>query len=321
MNELEIINKLTKIIGQPSRGYSRIGDDVAYFSPKKGKIVIKSDMLVGRTDIPTGMSFWHAARKSIVMCVSDFSAKGIVPNAVLISLGLKKDTTKKQVQELAEGFKKAKNEFQIEFLGGDTNETDDLIIDCLMIGFGSRIISRKGAKIGDLVVTSGLFGYSSAGLKIMLNRLHVDKVFKNKAISSIILPKPKLKLGVSLGQKKLLSSSIDSSDGLSMSLYEIANQNHVGIEIQKLPVDKEVLMFAKTNKLDFKELVLYGGEEYEIVGTIPKTKINYAQKIARETGENIHIIGKIVDRPSEVYMIKKGKRIKIEKKGWVHLAK
>jgi thiamine-monophosphate kinase len=155
----------------------------------------------------------------------------------------------------------------------------------------------------------------------MLNRLHVDKVFKNKAISSIILPKPKLKLGVSLGQKKLLTSSIDSSDGLSMSLYEIVNQNHVGIEILNLPVDKEVLMFAKTNKLDFKELVLYGGEEYEIVGTIPKTKINYAQKIAKEIGENIYIIGKIVDRPSEVYMIEKGRRIKIEKKGWVHLAK
>lgn len=78
-----------------------IGDDVAYLPAQKGQLIVKSDMLVRKTDMPKQMRLWQAARKSIVMCVSDFAAKGVTPQAVLLSLGVPRGTTWEAVRELA----------------------------------------------------------------------------------------------------------------------------------------------------------------------------------------------------------------------------
>ena len=79
MNEYEIIDLLTRTAGKLPAGYSPIGDDVATLPSSPGKLVLKSDMLVGRTDVPPGMTWRQAGRKAVAMCVSDFAAKGVSP--------------------------------------------------------------------------------------------------------------------------------------------------------------------------------------------------------------------------------------------------
>ncbi len=319
LDEFEIIRIIVDTIGQPKPKFSRIGDDVAYLPKKRGKVVIKSDMLVEKTDVPRGMDLWQVSRKSIVMCVSDFSAKGVVPSAALISLGIPRGMKESEIRELARGFKIAKEEFGIEILGGDTNEADCIITDCCMIGFADKIVERKGAKPGDLVITSGFFGYSSSGLKIMLNDLKTNPEFKERAISSVVMPNPRLRLGVALAKRNLMSSSIDSSDGLALSLHEIVINSKVGIEINDLPTTDDVKNFAETNHLSLNDLVLYGGEEYEIVATIPKDKLDEAQRLAKRMGERIIPIGKVTDDFPKVRLLLDEREIEIERKGWIHL--
>ncbi|MEM3624912.1 MAG: thiamine-phosphate kinase [Nitrososphaerales archaeon] len=319
IDEFEIIRIIVDVIGQPKPRFSRIGDDLAYLPKKRGKVMIKSDMLVEKTDIPRGMSLKQASRKSIVMCVSDFSAKGVMPSAALISLGIPRGIKESDIREIALGLKEAKEEFGIEILGGDTNEADCIIIDCFMVGFSDKIVERKGAKPGDIVVTSGFFGYSSSGLKIMLNGLNADQEFKERAIQSVLMPNPRLRLGLALAKNNLISSSIDSSDGLAISLHEIAMNSKVGIEINHLPTTDEVKKFAEMNNLELNNLVLYGGEEYEIVATIPKNKFNKAQRLAKRIGENIIPIGKVTKNFPKVNLSLNGKIIEIERKGWIHL--
>ncbi|MCP8309492.1 MAG: thiamine-monophosphate kinase, partial [archaeon] len=224
-----------------------------------------------------------------------------------------------EIRELAKGFKEAKEEFGIEILGGDTNEAEGLVIDCCMIGFADKIVERKGAKPGDLVITSGFFGYSSSGLKIMLNGLKAEPEFRKKAISAVVMPNPRLRLGVALAKNNLISSSIDSSDGLALSLYEIAKHSKVGIEIDDLPTTDDVKKFAKMNNLSLNDLVLYGGEEYEIVATIPKDKLNKAQRLAKRIGERIIAIGKVTSDYPKVRLFLDEKETEIERRGWVHL--
>lgn len=316
ITELDIIEILIRTLGQPSPPYSKIGDDVAYFPIKNGQLVVKSDMLVGKTDVPRQMKLWQAARKSVVTCVSDFAAKGVVPSALLISLGLPRSITKKDVVELAGGFKKAKKEFSIEVIGGDTNEADDLIIDCTVLGFSDNVVKRCGAHPGDVIVVSGIFGYSASGMMILSRGLRAESESKRRMISSVLNPQARLELGLALS--KLLSASIDSSDGLALSLYEIAHNSNVGIRITNLPIDAHVKRFADENNIQIEDLVLYGGEEYEIVASVPRDRLKEAKKAATAVGHQLIEIGYAYGGEPNVTASMPQGTLPVERRGWIH---
>jgi len=269
-------------------------------------------MLVASTDVPHGMAPWQVARKSVVSCVSDLAAKGVQPHAAMISLGLPKNCTRPYVEGLANGFAGASKEFGVRMVGGDTNEASGLVIDCSMIGFASKMPTRTGAKPGDVVVISGTFGLTPAGLEILMRDAKGGGAFRKYAVESVLEPKPRQRFGIALA--KFFSSSIDSSDGLAISLYELAGQSGVNIVIDIVPAADGVEKFAQENGLDAHELVFHGGEEYEIVATIPKSRLNRAISAAKKSGIALHIIGRVQRGPGDVFV---GKKL-LENKGYVH---
>lgn len=294
-------------------------DDVALID--KG-IVIKSDMLVASTDVPSGMKPWQAARKSIVSCISDLAAKGVRPHAAVISLGIPKSssTLRPVIEGLAEGFAIASNEFGVKIVGGDTNEAGELVIDCTMIGFPRfKVPTRNGAKPGDFVIVSGAFGFAPAGLAILLqdaNAITVSSSFRKHAVKSVLEPYPRQSFGLALA--RYFSSSIDSSDGLAVSLYELASQSEgVDIIIYGIPAVEGLDKFAEENSLDKHELVFHGGEEYEIVATISHTKIRQAEAAARKAGVSLHVIGRVQRGSGNVFVRNK----LLENRGYMHFHK
>ncbi|MEM2557647.1 MAG: thiamine-phosphate kinase, partial [Candidatus Bathyarchaeia archaeon] len=156
--------------------------------------VVKVDMLVGKTDVPPGMSLRQAARKAIVMGVSDFAAKGVKPLAALVSLGLPGDFREEDVREIGLGIGEGAREYGIYIIGGDTNESSDLIIDCALIGLGDmrRIVRRSGARPGDILAVTGHFGKTSSGLKILLEGLSPPEHLRKPLIESVLTPKARL---------------------------------------------------------------------------------------------------------------------------------
>src|SRR5580658_6394185 len=104
MNEYDIIELLTKVAGKLPPGYTPIGDDVASLRAVPGRVVLKADMLIGRTDIPPGMTWRQAGRKSVAMCVSDFASKGVHPTAFMVSLGIPRKMGRNEVKSLSSGF-------------------------------------------------------------------------------------------------------------------------------------------------------------------------------------------------------------------------
>jgi thiamine-monophosphate kinase len=293
-------------------------DDVALLD--KG-IVIKSDMLVASTDVPSGMEAWQAARKSIVSCISDLAAKGVRPHAAVISLGIPKSCSSMQqtdIEGLAEGFAIASKEFGVKIVGGDTNEASELVIDCSMIGFARfKVPTRSGAKPGDYVIVSGAFGFAPAGLAILLQNaitVNTSIIFKKQALKSVLEPQPRQSFGLALA--RYFSSSIDSSDGLAVSLYELASQSEgVDIIIRSIPTVEGLERFAQENSLDTHELVFHGGEEYEIVATISHTKIRQAEAAARKAGVSLHVIGRVQRGSGNVFVRNK----LLENRGYMHL--
>jgi len=317
LDEYDVIRLITKRFGSLPEGYVPIGDDVALIpAGQAGEgVVLKCDMLVAKTDVPPGMSWRMASRKAVAMCVSDFAAKGVRPTAFMVSLGLPLGTPESKVKELASGLVEASREWDVRLVGGDTSEAADLIIDCMMVGFAKKIVRRTGARPGEYVVTSGTFGQTTAGLRILIDRAKAEPRFKKEAVSSVCKPRPRLGLGLALSS--CLSSSMDSSDGLAISLHTISEMSGVGVRLAGVPCAEGLEEFASRNSYSAEELALYGGEEYEIVGTVEKGRIREAKRKARSAGCELRVIGETV--PAETL---KGVALpdgrKVRREGWVH---
>ncbi|MEM1564613.1 MAG: thiamine-phosphate kinase [Candidatus Bathyarchaeia archaeon] len=296
------------------------GDDVSAYPINGGELfVLKTDMLVGRTDVPRGMSLWHAARKSVVMNVSDFAAKGVKPLAALVSLGLPSNITRKGLEEIAEGLNVGAREYGVYILGGDTNEASDLVIGVSMFGTAKKdaLMLRSGAKPGDIVAVTGYFGKSSAGLKILLEKCKVPRNARSVLLEAVLMPKARLNEGLALGASGAVTAAIDSSDGLSWSLYEIARASGVGFIIDNVPIAPEAIRFAELNGLDPLELALYGGEEYELVLTVKPELWDRAEDAVKRVGGTLIKIGEVVAK-KRILLELDGVKSVIAPRGWEH---
>jgi len=315
LGERKIIDIILKHLEPMPNMPVQFGDDVSAVDIGGGKLaIIKTDMLVGKTDVPPQMSLWQAARKAVVMNVSDLAAKGVKPIALLASIGVPRGLRKRDIEQIGEGLNKGAREYDAYILGGDTSEASDLVISCAAFGIGEkrRLMLRSGAKPGDIVAVTGPFGKTAAGLKILLQNLSAPSRMRETLVDSVLMPRARLNEGLALAETGAVTASIDSSDGLAWSLYEISRASHVGFLIDKLPIAEEAQQLAELHKLDPIELSLYGGEEYELVVTIKPMLWNKARKKA-----SLIRIGRVTRE--KTLGLKVGKKaFPIEARGWEH---
>ena len=314
LSEKKIIELFQSRLGNTSF----VPEDVESFKIGKKCIIVKVDTLVESTDLPPGMKLEDVARKSIVSCVSDFAAKGVKPIFGIVSLTIPKRLSKSNIERLAKGFQKATKEFQIKILGGDTNEGKELVITFSLFGASEKIVSRNGAKTNHVIITSGPFGYTGAGLSILLKNKKCSKKFGTKAKNVVFKPNCRLMFG--LKNKNYFSSSMDSSDGLSTTLNEMSSQSKQKFVITKMPSENDVFDFANLNKLNRSDLIFNAGEEYEIVETTSVSNLPKIKKYAKKHRMKLYEIG-YVTKGKGVFYKKNGKLIRIKDDGWQHLHK
>ena len=294
-----------------------VSEDVETFKMGKTSCVIKLDTLVESTDIPPKIKLQDVARKSIVACVSDFAAKGAKPLYGIISVTIPRKFSKSKIQNLAKGFGLASREFSIKILGGDTNEGKELVIQVFLVGTPDSIITRKAARTNDIIITSGPFGYSAAGLKILLENKKSDNKFSKKATGIVFRPRPRLQFG--LQSRSYFTSSMDSSDGLSTTLYEMARQSRKKFVITNLPANSDIFEFARKNRLDPLDLIFNGGEEYEIVATVSPEKLQRLKNNAKKQKISLFEIG-FVASGNGVEYLQGNKILRIKNRGWMHFS-
>ena len=306
---------IIKIFQNKLGNVSFVPEDVEFFKTGKKYPVVNVDTLVESTDMPRGSKLQDLAGKSLISCVSDFAAKGVKPIFGIISLTIPKRYSKSKIESLADGFKKTAKKFQIKILGGDTNEGKELVISVSLFGFSKKIVKRSGAKINDLIICSGPFGYSAAGLFILLKNKKSSKQFKTKAKKAVLRPSCQLDFG--LKNKNYFSSSMDSSDGLSTTLNEMSNQSKTRFVITKVPAEKDVFNFADSNGLNVNDLIFNGGEEYEIVATINPIHMKKIKNYAKKHGIKLYEIG-YVAKGRGVFYQKNRRLVRVKDKGWQH---
>ena len=320
LGERKIIQTIWKHLDKPPQMPVPFGDDVSAIQNKNNNLaILKTDMLVGKTDIPPQMTYWQAARKAVIMNISDLAAKAVKPLGLLVSLGTPKKITKKNIEQIGKGLNAGAREYDTYIIGGDTNETQDLIISITAFGLTKKenLTLRSGANPGDIVATTGLFGLTASGLKILTKNLAAPPKIRKKLVDAVLMPHARLKEGLALAETGAATSSIDSSDGLAWSLHEISHASNVGFIIDAPPIAKETYEFSKTHNLDPLELSLHGGEEYELVVTIKPKRWRQAKEAVVQTGGTLMKIGKTTAEKA-LLLKHKGKMVKIEGRGYEH---
>lgn len=311
LDEKKIISILQKNL------VSTTHEDVEIFRLGKNFGVIKTDTLVQSTDVPPQMSPEQIAKKSMVAPLSDFASKGVKPKHGIISVSLPRNYPRTKLVRLASGFREASRQFGVKILGGDTNEAKEIVISVMLFGVAKKITPRSGAKVGNTIITTGTFGKTGAGLGILLKNGRSSGKFRKDAINSVLEPRPQLKFGVLAS--KYLDSSMDSSDGLSTTLIELANASKKKFVISTIPKENGLDEFARANRKNPLDLVFNSGEEYEIVATVSQKNLPRLEKIAKKCKTSLIQIGH-VQSGKGVFLQSGKKQIPIKNKGWRHFA-
>ena len=259
MKEKEFITIIKNTLNSPY-----IGDDCAYL--KDLGIVVTQDSLVEDIHFSTKfISAFDLGFKAVMVNVSDVAASGAEPKYLTVSLSLPSDVKEDFVEEFYNGCKKACGN-DVQIVGGDITGSEKIYISICAIGktLGRNISSRKNAKIGQKVIVSGIHGSSSAGLKLLLE----GKNSPEKFIKSHISPVAQVEFGKNISTTvKEPYAMMDTSDGLMDGLSTIANESGVLLDIDsdKIPYDKDIEQFE-----NWQDLVLFGGEDYQILATVPQ---------------------------------------------------
>jgi thiamine-monophosphate kinase len=330
LGEIKLIKLIEELVLKKT-GKVLLPDDSFFFDLQDLKsdkyIVLNSDMLVSSTDAPIIMNSYQIGRKSVIMNISDLIVKGVIPEGLIISFGLLKDLKKQDFKDLINGIIDCSLKFDMDYIGGDINETKELIINPTVFGFKSpsAIIYRKGIKVGDILVANNKFGLTGVGFDILLNKKGNFKEFPNyyRSIMSVLEPEIPGNEAFILSDGKLATASIDSSDGLFKSLKDLMISNpNLGFEIDfnESLIDREAIKYSNEFNTSLEELVLNGGEEFIHLFTIDPKDYNNAQKEIQSKGGQIFRIGKVISKES-IVIFKEGEKKEIKNYGFEHFSK
>jgi thiamine-monophosphate kinase len=282
-SESELIAALSNIFaGSDPNLIVGIGDDGAVIKANPQNLVAATDMAVEGVHFKREWSSLHdIGAKLTAANLADIYAMGGTPKYLLVSAGLTKDFGIAEIEELANGIKSEADLVGVSIVGGDLSSAEKLVISITAFGEVEKPITRSGAKVGDVVIISGLSGKSAAGLHQLQNGIS-----ESPYISAHKKPDVNYKLATNF---KNVNSMCDVSDGLISELNHIASASKVGIEIdvESIKVIPGFEALAENAGSNIWQLVwqwvLAGGEDHVFVATT-----------SAQIPEGSYVIGKVV---------------------------
>ncbi len=332
LREKGVINLIRSLLFEKNKKIPPLDDAFFYHLPFKQstsseqslQFGCNSDMLVSSTDVPSQMEFFQIGRKAVIMNVSDLIVKGITPKFIIISLGLPRDMLITDLRALIEGIMCECEKLKIEYLGGDVNETLELIVNPTVFGSNKKgeIITRAGIKENDIVLINKKFGLNGVGFDIILKKEANHNLMEKyqKSTKSVLKPSDLGYEALYLSELKVANSSIDSSDGLLRSLMDLMQSNPgIGFELNldKNLVEKEAFEYAKEYNVSIEDLVLKGGEEFSHIFTLNPERWDISLKKIQSKGGTLLKVGKVISE-EKIYVIINGEKKEIRFGGFEH---
>jgi thiamine-monophosphate kinase len=305
-----------------------IGDDCAVFGPSSGRVLLfTTDMLVEDIHfLKAKMTPYQLGWKSIAVNLSDIAAMGGRPLVLLISLAIPPETDVELIQDFYKGMKAICEQYEVAITGGDTSASPDkLVINISLIGDAKEkeVLYRSGAGSGDSIYLTGNVGDSFAGLKILKKEISSPKSIENHFITIHNEPKPLIETGMTIAASGLATAMIDVSDGLVSDLGHICKESGVGAMLfrNKIPLSSELKLLASHEKFNPLKLSLSGGEDYQLLITVPNGNIKDFEIVGKNKGLlPLYPIGKIVEGKGITMVNDDGSLKEIDIKGFNHFS-
>ena len=254
--------------------------------------------------------------KALARATSDLAAMGARPRFFLLTLALPEDCTKKWLDDFLDGMARAARQFELALIGGDTTKYASIVANLTVIGEADpgQAVLRSGARPGDLICVSGRLGEAELGWQLVRRGLYKSGRWKN-LLKKHLYPEPRLALGRWLAERGCATSMIDLSDGLSTDLGHVCKASGVGAKVfaGKIPVPNVPPQLRRLG-LDPLRLAIDGGEDYELLFTVPKST---AGRLPRKVGGvPVTIIGEITRQRRVKIIDSNGRSMTLQPGGW-----
>jgi thiamine-monophosphate kinase len=322
LGEFGLIDHLTSSFStyqQPST-YVGVGDDAAVIDLGDEYLLVSTDMLVEGIHFDLAYTpLHHLGYKAVAVNISDIAAMNGKPEQITISIAISNRFSVEALEQVYEGVKAACTNYAIDLVGGDTtSSTSGLVISITAIGrvAKNKLVQRKGAKANDVICVTGDLGAAYMGLQILEREKEVfltnpemqpNLEVYDYLVGRILKPEARTDVVFDMAEKNILPTAmIDVSDGLASELFHICKQN--------IPVDNQTYETAIEFKIDPITCALNGGEDYELLFSIPQSEI---EKI--KLHPDIHMIGYFHANTQERIMVtKQGNSVAVQAQGWTH---
>jgi thiamine-monophosphate kinase len=326
MPERQLVKKIARALSSGKRWASHlrlgIGDDAAVLSPGgRTEWVVSCDTFLegvhfrAKTHPPDSVGY-----KALARAVSDLAAMGARPRFFLLTLALPSSRTGRWLDRFLQAMGHAARELGIHPIGGDTTRSHTVFASITVLGeiAPGRALTRSGARPGDIIYVSGKLGRAQLGLELVL-RGHARDPQLRALVRPHLYPKIHIELGSWLARRGIASSAMDLSDGLSTDLARLCSASQVGAKIYASKIPRVVIPAAAAHKLGGRklnplELALDGGEDYELLFTVPARMV---QKLSQAPGAAaLTPIGEIKRNRQLVFVAPDGRDQPLKSQGW-----
>lgn len=333
LGEFGLIDRITSELPKYNDSTVKsIGDDAAVLAYPDTEVLVSSDMLLEGVHFDlTYMPLKHLGYKAAVVNFSDIYAMNGTPRQITVSLGISARFTVEHIEALYSGIRLACEIYGVDLVGGDTTASrSGLVISITCIGDAPKgtVVGRDGAKDTDLICVSGDLGAAYMGLQLLEREKTVSagqKDFtprfegKEYLVERQLKPEARRDIIAELKTQGITPTSmIDVSDGLSSELLHICKASNTGCRIyeDRIPIDYQTAVMAEELGMNLVTAALNGGEDYELLFTVPLHCHETMQKM-----DGVKVIGHITKPDLGCAMITRdGAEIELKAQGFNHLA-
>ncbi|MFO7935790.1 MAG: thiamine-phosphate kinase [Bacteroidales bacterium] len=305
-----------------------VGDDAAVIDHGAYYQVITTDLLLEGIHFDLVYTpLKHLGYKAVVVNLSDIYAMNAAPRQITVSVGISGKFSVESLEEFYEGVKLACERYRVDMVGGDTSgSVTGLVISVTAVGTALKeeLSTRSGAKVNNLICVSGDLGGAFMGLKILERekQLHAkDPEFQPElkgydyVLERYLKPEPRVDVLLALKEAGVSPPSmIDISDGLSSDLLHICKASGCGCQIyhDRIPVADETRKAAEEFQMEPLVPALHGGEDYELVFTVPLSDF---EKVSAIPG--VSIVGNITEKKNGALLVTgEESAVPLQAQGW-----
>lgn len=334
LGEFGLIDHLTENLPVNNKSTLKgVGDDAAVMHYESDRdILVTTDLLLENVHFDlTYVPLKHLGYKSAIVNFSDIYAMNGTPRQITVSLGISSRFTLEHIEELYAGIRHACERYGVDLVGGDTSASNQglvISITCLGDALRDDIVYRDGAKPTDLICVSGDLGAAYMGLQLLerekaasvgMKDFEPDFAGKEYLVERQLKPEARRDIIAALAAAGIKPTSMmDISDGLSSELLHICNASKVGCRVyeDRIPIDYQTAVMAEELNMNLVTAALNGGEDYELLFTVPLSKHADVEKI-----DGVKVIGYVTEQSQSCALITRDDtEIPLKAQGWNPLA-